>query len=411
MNLNIGNIENVFQSINSRFSNISFTNNINLDQGKKLMHYNDLYKDNVLKNINMMKPIEVSNMSDLMTIREAMDGKDSTSVNSTFLSEKLTSTEKEFNATLVEYSNTYKLFIEDLMKKTKSMDDAKNYLDTNLYLGNSPSITTAPKYVYINKFGFTHSYLNDDSWKNKDASCPNTTINIDGSYKDDLNLKFILSKSQMGPNMGLGQACKIAGQNIQNEKTNEIAWIDIKGYKHVYTDSIWKSKLESCGKYNPIKLSENAYNNIPSGSPMTESTLCSQLNIDSELWGKLSRLNEKLISLANTIVEDMGKIDISNSDIKKRINDKQLLLNDYIKQLNDDKNNVIDKRTIENIQGKYVDSNTYLKYTETRYIIWILLSIFIFIMLFRMMNSNDSNSSTNPLLILALLVGLYIFLR
>lgn len=404
MNLNIGNIENLFQSINSAFN----MSNVNLEQGKKLMHYNDLYKDNVLKNIKMLKPLELSNVSELMTIREAMDGNDSTHSNTKVITEKLTSNEKMFNSTLTEYSNTYNLFMEDLMKKSKMLDNANKYLDNNIYLGDIPSNDT--KYIYVNKFGFTHRYLNDESWKNKDASCPNTTINIDGTYKNDLNLKFIRSKPQMGPDMGLEQACKIAGQNVQNEKTNEIAWVDIKGYKHIYTDSIWKSKLESCGKYNPIKLSEKAYNNIPSGSPMTESTLCTQLNIDSQLWGKLSSLNEKLISLANTIVEDMGKIDISDSDIKKRINDKQLLLNDYIKQLNDNKNNIIDVNSLNNVSGKYDDSKKYLKYSETRYIVWIILALFIFLMLFQSMNSEDSNPQ-RPLIILILLIGLYIFLK
>jgi hypothetical protein len=63
-----------------------------------------------------------------------------------------------------------------------------------------------------------------------------------------------------------------------------------------------------------------------------------------------------------------------------------------------------------NIEGKYKDSNTNLKYNESRYIIWIILAIFVFLMLFRSMNSDDSNAST-PLLVLALLVGLYVFLR
>lgn len=402
MNLNIGNIENLFQSINPIFSNMNM-NDMNLEQGKKLMHYNDLYKDNVLKNINMMKPIELSNLSELMTIREAMDGKDSTNINSTVLTEKITSTEKEFNSTLTEYSNTYKLFMEDLIKKSKTLDNAKKYLNNNILLNDN-------KYIYINKYGFTHRYLTDESWKSKDVSCPTTNIKINDLRKDKTNFNYLTNQNQKGPDMGLGQACKIAGQNVQNTKTKEIAWVDIKGYKHIYTDSIWKSKLESCGKYNPIQLSEKAYNNIPSGSPMTESTLCSQLNIDPIIWNQLSVLNEKLITLANRIVEDMSKINVSNSNIKQRINDKQLLLNDYIKQLNDDKKNIIDRKSIENIQGKYTDSNKYLKYTETRYIVWILLAIFIFLMLFRIMNSDSYNSSSH-LFILALLVGLYIFLR
>ena len=129
MNLNIGNIDNLFQSVNSVFSNV---NNTNLEQGKKLIHYNDLYKDNVMKNIKMMKPIELSNTYDLMSIREAMDGRDSTQINTSSLNEKLTSTEKEFNATLAEYSNTYKLFMDDLITKSNSQSNAKKYLENTI---------------------------------------------------------------------------------------------------------------------------------------------------------------------------------------------------------------------------------------------------------------------------------------
>lgn len=396
MNLNIenaGNIENLFEDINSSFSNL-FNNTENLKQGQKLAQYGDLYKDNVMKNINLLKPLNISNHFELMTIREAMEGSNSTTSSTTVSMNKITETEKEFNSTLLEYSNTYKIFMDDLIKRKKIDDNSKKYLDNTVTLNDED-------YVYVNKFGFTHKY-SKDAWNGNDSSCPKTSIKISSV---DYN------KLQPGPDMGLGQACKIAGQNVQNEKNNEIAWVDIKGYKHVYTNSIWENKLDSCSKYNPIKLSEKAYNNIPTGSSMTESTMCSQLDMDPVIWDKLSKLNDKLITLATTIVKEMDSIHTQDSGIKSKLNEKQNLLNSYIKQLNDDKSMNLNKKVYNVTEGKYSDSNTFLKYNQSQYIVWLFLLIFLIIMIIRTMNGDESGNNMTPLFILVLLIGLYVFLK
>jgi hypothetical protein len=327
-----------------------------------------------------------------MTIREAIEGSNSTNSSTAVSMNKITETEREFNSTLVEYSNTYKLFMDDLIKRTNVEENSKKYLD-NVVSQNDKD------YVYVNKFGYTHKY-SSDAWINNDSSCSKNPLTIS-------TLDY--NKLKSGPDMGLGQACKIAGQNVQNEITNEIAWVDIKGYKHIYTNSIWEKKLDSCRKYNPLKLSEKAYNNIPTGSPMTETTMCSQLDMDPLIWDKLSNLNDKLISLAITIVKEMDSIHTEDSGIKDQLNEKQILLNNYIKQLNDDKSMNLDQKTYDITEGKYANSNNYLKYNQSQYIVLLLLLIFIVITLIRTMNSDDSN--VTPLFILVLLIGLYLFVK
>ena len=69
---------------------------------------------------------------------------------------------------------------------------------------------------------------------NNSNSCPSDPENV--TSEDIANLKL------QGPDMGSGQACGAAGTNIQNRDTNEIAWVDIKGYKHIYSDDMWKEK-------------------------------------------------------------------------------------------------------------------------------------------------------------------------
>lgn len=406
MSLNIGNIENLFESINSNEVNVNarfLKKDMNLEQGKELLHYSDLYKYNVLKNINMMKPINVSNISDFLTIREAMDSKDSINSDVIVLNEKISSNEKEFNAVLLEYSTIYKLFMDDIIKKSNALKSANKYLDSNI-------VTDDNNYIYINKFGFTHKYLTTDSWLNKDMSCPKDAISKKELDNDIVNLNFIMGAGNVGSAMGYSQAvCKIAGQNIQNDKTNEIAWVDIKGYKHIYNDDVWKNKSESCKKYNPIKLSDKAYNNIPSGSPMSESILCSQLDIDTDTWKRLSLLNDKLILLANNIIADMSKINVSNSSMKNNVENKQLLIKDYINILNDEKNVIYNSELMDDVEGKGLVSNIYLKYSELNYMVWFFLAIFLILLLSSFISGNSVLLS--PLIILMLLLLLYIFVK
>ena len=87
--------------------------------------------------------------------------------------------------------------------------------------------------------------------------------------------------------MGLGQACKIAGQNVQNKDTQEVAWVDIKGYKHLYPKEVWKGKQASCN-LEAIKISKTAFDNIPSGSLMTTTSVCNKMDLNPVLLGKLN---------------------------------------------------------------------------------------------------------------------------
>jgi len=81
--------------------------------------------------------------------------------------------------------------------------------------------------------GFTHKY-STDAWSNNNASCPTDAITVDTTTYNTFHT---------GPDMGQGQPCSIAGKNIKNSTTNEYAWVDIKGYKHIYSSTLWKKNL------------------------------------------------------------------------------------------------------------------------------------------------------------------------
>merc|ERR1711871_907692 len=146
--------------------------------------------------------------------------------------------EKEFQKTLVQYNNAYQELSNDRLKKTQTLKKAKQYLGKVISEEDG-------NYYYVNDYGFTHKY-STDAWNKNNENCPQT-------IKDATSSLF-----RQGPDMVPGQPCKIAGRNILNETTGEAAWVDIKGYKHIYSEDVWNKKSKSCSS-KTISISDDNF--------------------------------------------------------------------------------------------------------------------------------------------------------
>jgi hypothetical protein len=278
------------------------------------------------------------------------------------------------------------------MNNTKNKDEDSDYYGKVVKNGN--------EYTYVNDYGFTHKYLSN-SWAYNDSSCPTTFETVNNS---------ILNKLSKGPNMGSGQACKIAGQNVENNKTNEVAWIDIKGFKHVYPKEVWKNKRNSCN-INPINLSHVAYNNIPNAAPMETNTDCLKLNGDPILWSKLQSLNDKLISLSNQLVNETNKLKTSDANLNIQLNDRKNKLNEYIKHFETNKYNIHSiQQNYDTIIGQEKDASNYSKSTQYQYTIWLMLAILLILAILRTINGEDLNF-VSGIVVLVSLFMLYYFVK
>lgn len=380
---------NIFKSFSS-FLNGDNQDDKSLNQGKELLEYESIYKKQVIPHL---KPLQMTSSPNLSSIIETLESNSSLKDKQQASNEKISKTETLFNQTLSEYSATYKTLIESLMNISQNKDAITKYYgkvvkDKDGY------------FIYVNDYGFTHKYL-ADTWSYNDSSCPNTYTKIENDT---------LSKLKVGPNMGSGQACKIAGQNVQNSKTNEVAWIDIKGFKHIYTSDIWQNKKSSCN-INPIILSSKAYNNIPNGTPMENNTNCLKLDIDPQLWTKLQDLKNKLIYLADELSEELDNIQTTDNNINEKLKEKKKQLDEYIKQLNQYENSIyLKKNHYKDIQGQEIFSNSYVKSNEYQQTIWLILTILIMLGLFRtLVNADDVIVST--ILIVVLIFVLFFIMK
>jgi len=397
---------NIFKSFSSLFNNDNNndnnnpTNDSNLNQGKQLLKYELLYKKNVIPHL---KPLQLTTSPNLSSIVESLDN--ITFVNNT----NTTSMENEkqqyinktvdtFNQKLTEYSNTYKLFIESLIQNTKDKGDVAQYYGKVIKDKDG-------SYIYINDYGFTHKYLSD-SWELNDSSCPKNAEEVDTNLSNN-----ILNKLSTGPNMGSGQACKIAGQNVQNIETNEVAWIDIKGFKHVYPSNVWNNKKNSCN-INPIRLSSIAYNNIPNSTPMERNTECFKLNADNLLWEKIQALNYDLVVLSRELLFYLDDLKTDDLNLNKEIDERKLKINEYIKMFENSKTDINTiNSSYETVSGQVSQSATYTKSYQYQYTIWILLAILILIAILRTTMDGENTTFISSIVVLILIFILYYILK
>lgn len=326
----------------------------NIEQGKKYIEYNRIYTNTAVKHL---VPLQLTSSPKLSSIIEAINGDDSIVSANTSTTSQISKNEDEFNKTLVDYSTLYKSLSEELLNKYQTQKDIKKYFGKVLTADDS-------NYIYVNDFGYTHRYSND-AWNKKDSSCQTELITMTKDELDKLNL------AGSGPDMGIGQACSIAGTNIKNNTTGEVAWVDIKGFKHVYSSSVWDKKDSSCS--GSIKnIDASAYDAIPSGTPMINTSVCNKLDVNPALWEQLMSLNDKLVGLADKINKEISKLSVSDDNIKQTIVTQQNTLGEYIKNLTDEKNKLGD---FENILGKEEQSGLILTSNKFNFLVWFILGI------------------------------------
>jgi len=381
-------MDNLINDIRNVFKNQETTKYPILKQGREFIKYNEDYIKVVEPELKFIQKTSSPNLSSIV---ETLESNNSLSQNNKAQASKVSKYENEFNRTLAEYTNTYKHFMQELLNKNQTQKNVNQYFG-KVISGNDGN------YAYVNDFGYTHRYSND-AWLKNDKTCPNTVLPISA---DDFKLM------NQGPDMGIGQACKIAGQNIQNTDTDEIAWVDIKGFKHIYPAKIWENKIKDCD-ISPIKISGLAYNNISSGTPMNETSVCSQMDVNPVLLDKLNKLNNQLISLAKSMIDEINNISVNNTSLKDKLTYKKEQLTEHINNFNHQKNLSFSGKDFITIQGEEENSLSYLNYNYYNYLWWcIFIILIILFILFRGTIGVSDNLETFIILAIVIIMGYYL---
>lgn len=310
--------------------------------------------------------------------------------------------EQQFNKLLAQYTTQYQLMFNELMSNNNS-SVLQKYANHNIKYDNH--------YYHVNSFGFAHDY-DDDTWTNRSVSCSQKPVEI---TSDEFN------KLLGGPNMGKGQACNIAGFNIENSENGETSWVDIKGVRHIYPKDILDKKNSSC-KMTPKILDATEYNNIVKGNDMTETSFCDRLNVDPKILQNLTNLNGQLLNLGRQLLQETNKLSSTDATVNAHIKTLQQIINSKIKQLqlvDQSFNNSIRLGNTgsgimiggdalnHSIEASTRDSELILRMNYLKYIIGLFLVIFLVIFVFVTFSSNRQSIVSVIILLLALVAILY----
>lgn len=319
---------NIINSISNILMYNNKNNNDNLNQGKLFIKYNKIYN-----NKNKHKLLQKNTSTNISSIIETLESNNSSKHKIIIKDDKNSKLNDEFNRTLSEYTILYKVFMDNI--NNKNTLESSNDSDHN--------------YAYVNTYGYTHKYI---------ANNPNNS-------KPALN----------------GQARKLSGQNIKNKETNQISWVDIKGYKHVYPSNIWNHKNNKCNT-NPIILNSKEYESIPSSASMETSYMCDKNSLTNDkIWQNLLELNSTLIFLSKEILDNINVNSITDSATQNQINEKKTILNNYISQFQNELS-TIKNLDSDTMNGQKEMSESYLNYNHYQYVLWfICFIILLFILL------------------------------
>tara|TARA_B100001093_G_C26772053_1_gene990686 strand:+ start:99 stop:1271 length:1173 start_codon:yes stop_codon:yes gene_type:complete len=365
----------------------SSNNNIDLSQGNKLLQNNNDLKKNIKQHLDL---INTSSSKKLGSIIEALDSDDSTKIKNSINLNNVTKIEDEFNRVLINYTRNYNLLLTEILQNHSS-SILQKYAGKNVVVG-------APyngKY-YVNNYGFTYRYNNEDEWNKRPSSCGSEAIQITADE---------FSKLPSNNDMPAGKECGIAGYNIEDKTTGDMMWVDIKGVPHSYSKDIWKNRSESCKGVPAKKVNHSNIVALSPGKPMSEKSICNVLNVDPKLLENLSMLNEKLISLAKELLIDTEKLSVTDKNIKDKLNKLQSEIQNKIKVLEKDKSEFSDGKY--NISNKFnsnlssIREDSYLKVTSnyTMYLIWLIICIAIILLVVYIFLS-DKESFVNDVILL-----------
>ncbi len=299
-------------------------------------------------------------------------------------------TEEEFNRVLAQYTRAYKQFSESTLQ---SMGSGAQ--------GAHQGQTVDPgdgHYVYINNHGFTHQY-SAAAWENRGTGCSDKASPID---------PVALKKMKLGPPMRPGQPCGLSASIIRNKDTGEIAWVDMKGYKHVFSDDAWSGKDASCS-LDISDIPAHEYEALPTGALMRKAEPCNRASLDPKAWENLQSLNRRLVELADTLSHQLNGLRIEDKELQGQMDSHQAQLQGYVTALKSDQAHApsgLSRASARSQSTELLASTRWYHYW-----VWVVTAVAVVALTARALNTDDPGAATTIIALVTLVVVLYNVVR
>ena len=150
------------------------------------------------------------------------------------------------------------------------------------------------------------------------------------------------------------------------------------------------------------------YVNIPSGPPMTKTTICNRLNVQPKLWKKLYELNDILLILAEAMLLEIANLEISDIKVNSEIQAQKQKMQKHISNFNENKNNINNmQNNTQDFSGNREDARIRLDMESSRYYTWLLLTVIVLGIIFYTYTGFGESRILQIFLLIISIVALY----
>ena len=125
---------------------------------------------------------------------------------------------------------------------------------------------------------------------------------------------------------------------------------------------------------------------------MSNTSVCNKMDLNPVLLGKLNELNNKLVSLAKSMISELSNISVNDKDLNNKLTQKKNELTNYINDFNNQKSSSFSKNDMITLEGEQENSASYLNYSYYNYLVWFIFLIFIILYFFKSLASNESSN-------------------
>ena len=244
----------------------------------------------------------------------------------------------------------------DICKPIGTPDPDKT-AQTEKTRGNAPTDTTT--------FGCAPDYAKE-WWKHHSCKTKPSSSKHPGCEIASVNTAIFKKGADMKP----GEPCHLAGKNIRNSKTNQVAWVDLTGVKHAYPNSKMRDSLIGCNTKVTVTLDDAKFSNVPTGSPMTNDGICLNISVNEQDYTKLLKMKIKSCSEKYIVFYSISK----DSETETEIRTKKSSIHAFLKNLKKERKNFDqNKHLIKTMQ--YQSEDSHVRYVSNKYhmIAWGLL--------------------------------------
>ena len=332
---------------------------------------------------------EPGNMIEPADVVESMTGQ--AEVRSTGAEER--ALQKKFMNALDSYNSLDKQVQEEIMRNQTRLASVQAYLGKRSRRPNGDL-------VYVNDYGYTTTYVDSDSPAS--STCNSEAVPLQISKTEFLK--------DGGTTASPSMPCGLAGKNIKNEESGEIAWVDVKGKKHVYPADVWAAKQAACNVL-PILLSPRDYELIPAGDPMQTTSDCLTVDVDPHLWAEKQKALHRLMQITEEVDDRTYKLEAQDAKLGEMTRAAQQLRThaegkqDRIRR---SLNSFANERTTT--AGELESTHLVLVSRQLQLIVWLLVCLTVCALLVHAFLVGPGKLGS-AVLLAACLVGIYLMSR